>query len=135
MKRQLLGALLSLACAFLAYAQAPVVKLKLRALLVGGQLNQKPVPFVLVTLKGPGKSTSISELKTGLDGLAEKELPAGKYLLSVSKAVDFDGKRYSWNMEVNLAGAGQTILLSNDNAKIENAPAATNPICRNNSSV
>ena len=127
MKRPLLGTLLSLACAFLTYAQAPVVKLKLRALLVDSQLNQKPVPFVVVALKGPGNSAGIAELKTGLDGLAEKELPAGKYLLTVSKSVDFDGKRYSWNMEVNLAGAEQTILLSNDNAKIENAPAAINP--------
>ena len=79
MKRPLLGTLLPLACAFLTYAQAPVVKLKLRALLVDSQLNQKPVPFVVVALKGPGNSAGIAELKTGLDGLAEKDLPVGKY--------------------------------------------------------
>jgi S1-C subfamily serine protease len=128
MKTQLWGVLLSLTCTFLTCAQAPVVKVKLRVVLVDSQLNQKPVPFVLVTLKDPGSSTGVTEMKTGLDGIAEKDLPAGKYLLSVSKAVDFDGKRYSWEMEVNLAGAAQTILLSNDNAKIENAPAAANAL-------
>jgi hypothetical protein len=126
MKRQLWGVLLSLTCAFLTCAQSPVVKVKFRVLLVDSQLNQKPVPFVLVTLKGPGNSAGITEMKTGLDGTAEKDLPAGKYLLAVSKAVDFDGKRYHWDMEVNLADAAQTILLSNDNAKIENAPAVVN---------
>ncbi|HKB91923.1 MAG TPA: serine protease, partial [Opitutaceae bacterium] len=126
MKRQLLGALLSLVCAFLTYAQAPVVKLKLHALLVDGQLNQRPVPFLVIILKGPGNSTGVTELKTGLDGLADKDLAAGKYLLSVTKPVDFDGKRYSWNMAVNLAGAEQTILLSNDNAKTESVPGAAN---------
>ena len=45
MKRQLWGVLLSLTGTFLTCAQAPVVKVKLRAVLVDSQLNQKPVPL------------------------------------------------------------------------------------------
>jgi hypothetical protein len=57
-----------------------------------------------------------------LDGSAEKVLPAGKYTLSVAKPLDFEGKRYSWKMELTLTGTEQSVVLSNDNATIESAP-------------
>jgi len=127
MKSRLFCVLLTLLLtgAFAAPARLSTVKLKLRAVLVDSQLNQKPVPFIVVTMQGPGDSTGITELKTGLDGAVDKELLAGKYQLAVAKPLDFDGKRYTWKMEVTLAGAEQTIILSNDNAKVEAAPAAT----------
>jgi hypothetical protein len=127
MKRILLAVILAFIGAFLLNAQTATVKVKLRTILVDSQLNQKPVPFLVVTLRGPGASTSATELKTGLDGTAEKELPAGKYTLSVATPMDFDGKQYSWKMDVTLEGGEQTIVLSNDNATVENAPAAANP--------
>jgi hypothetical protein len=122
MKKQLLGTLITLVCAAAISGQAPAVKVKLRAVLVDSQLNQKSVPFLVVDLQGPKPSTGITEIKTGLDGTAEKALDPGKYLLSVTKPTDFDGKRYTWNMELTVAGTEQSIVLSNDNAKTENAP-------------
>ena len=122
MKRHFLALLLSLTCGFYSLAQNPTVKLNLRAVLVDSQLNQKPVPFLVVALTEPGDSTARTELKTGLDGSAEKDLPAGKYTLSVVKPLDFEGKRYSWKMDLTLAGTEQSVVLSNDNATIETAP-------------
>jgi hypothetical protein len=122
MKKQLLGTLITLVCAAAISGQAPTVKVKVRAVLVDSQLNQKSVPFLVVDLQGPKPSTGITEIKTGLDGTAEKALDPGKYLLSVTKPTDFDGKRYTWNMELTVAGTEQSIVLSNDNAKTENAP-------------
>ena len=117
MKTQLFALLLAVTCSLRAQAQTPGVKVRLQVVLVDSQLNQKPVPFFSVNLRAPGVAPA--ELKTGLDGTAEKELAPGKYQLGVPKPIEFSGKRFAWNMEVTIAGAEQTILLSNDNARTE----------------
>lgn len=122
MNRQLFALLLIAACALQAEGQAPSVKVKFQAVLVDNQLNQKPVPFLVVSLQSAGAAAA--ELKTGLDGTAEQQLAPGTYHLSTPKPIEFNGKRFAWNMEVSVAGTEQTILLSNDNAKIEEIPAA-----------
>jgi S1-C subfamily serine protease len=92
---------------------------------VDSELNQKPVPFLSVTLKGAATSL---DLKTRLDGSAETALPPGTYTITTAKPVDFDGKRYSWTLRVALTGAEKTIDLTNENAKAEeNATVATHP--------
>ena len=121
MKTQLFALLLAATCSLQAQAQTPRVKVRLQVVLVDSQLNQKPVPFFAVNLQAPGVAPT--ELKTGLDGTAEKEFAPGIYQLAVPKPIEFSGKRFAWNMEVTIAGAEQTILLSNDNAKTEDVPA------------
>jgi hypothetical protein len=106
-------------------SQSRPVKVHLHVILVDAELNQKPVPFLNVTLKG---ATTSAELKTRLDGAAETTLPPGAYTVTTAKPVDFDGKRYSWSLRVTLAGTEKTIDLTNENAKAEdNAPAAPVP--------
>src|SRR5580765_7095746 len=54
MKKQLLSTLIILVCAAAISGQAPAVKVKLRAVLVDSQLNQKSVPFLVVDQKRNG---------------------------------------------------------------------------------
>ncbi|HET8925195.1 MAG TPA: S1C family serine protease [Candidatus Acidoferrum sp.] len=116
MRRIFSLAVVLLSFAFGAQAQSGPVKVRVRVILVDSELNQKPVPFFVVSLKTGGKAT---EVKTGLDGTAETRLPAGKYTVATPKPMELGGKRFSWSLPVTLAGAEQTIDLTNDNAKSE----------------
>jgi len=98
------------------------VKVHVRAVLVDRELNQKPVPFLLVSLRSGGKS---SEVKTGLDGTAEIQLPRGKYTIATPKPTELGGQRFSWNMTVELSGGEQNVDLTNDNAKSEDISPST----------
>jgi S1-C subfamily serine protease len=109
------------ACVFAAQSQSRPVKVHVHVILVDSELNQKPVPFLNVTLRGAATS---SDLKTRLDGTAETTLPPGAYTVTTAKPVDFDGKRYSWSLRVTLTGIEKTIDLTNENAKAEDNAAA-----------
>ena len=113
-----------LACAFALPAQQSSVKVRVRIVLVDKDLNQKPVPFLVVSLKGVVKT---AEVKTGLDGTAETSLPRGTYAVTTPKAVELAGKRFSWNLQVKLSGDEQSLDLSNDNAKTEEVSEAAPP--------
>jgi hypothetical protein len=95
----------------------------LRVVLIDQELNQKPVPFFVVSFKG---ATKTSEVKTGLDGTVQTRLAAGRYTVTVAKPAELAGKLYRWNLPVTLAGSEQNLDLTNDNAKIEEiaTPAA-----------
>lgn len=108
--------------------QTQLVNVKLRVLLVDKDLNQKPVPFQIVSFRDLGNTSPSIELKTDLDGKAEKQLSPGRYAITTLKPVEFGGKRYTWNLELVITGAEQRIDLTNDNAKIEDAaPGAASP--------
>jgi S1-C subfamily serine protease len=124
MKRLCWSVAILFACAFAAQAQSRSVKVHVHVILVDSELNQKPVPFLNVTLKGAATS---SDVKTRLDGAAETTLPPGAYTVTTAKPVDFDGKRYSWSLRVTLTGAEKTIDLTNENAKSEDNAAADPP--------
>ena len=113
-----------LASAFALSAQQNTVKVRVRIVLVDKDLNQKPVPFLVVSLKGVVKTT---EVKTGLDGTAETSLPRGIYTVTTPKAVELAGKRFSWNLQVKLSGGEQSLDLNNDNAKTEEVSEAAPP--------
>ncbi len=101
-------------------APAQTVNVKLHIVLVDRDLNQKPVPSFRVTLQPKDTpATEPIELKTALDGTCEKPIPAGRYKLTSVQPIEFQGKRYSWLMEVTLSGAQQTVELTNDNATAE----------------
>src|SRR5215472_12033640 len=105
---------LLLVCTCAAQSPTDLVKVHIRVVLVDGELNQKPVPFLLVSLKSGAKS---SEVKTGLDGTAEIKLPRGKYTITTPKPTELGGQRFSWSMAVELSGDEQNLDLTNDNAK------------------
>lgn len=99
-----------------AWASPNSVKVHVRVILVDKDLNQKPVPFFVVDLKSAAKTV---EVKTGLDGNVETQLPPGKYNVSSTKPAELGGKRFSWDIQITFSGAQQNIDLTNDNAKIE----------------
>lgn len=106
------------------HAQAPEVALKVHAVLVDKDLNQKPVPHLAITLHrtdAPGPAIS---LKTTLEGRAEISLPPGKYKLTTPEPLEFQGQRYQWELEFTLAAAEVLLELSNDNAKVTPLAAA-----------
>lgn len=109
-----------------AQAQTPAaVHVKVRAILVDKDLNQKPVPRLALSLQRTDATGEPIALKTGFDGSAEADLPAGKYRLTAPGPVEFQGKRYSWDMEITISGSEFSLDLSNDNAKTTDAaPAA-----------
>jgi S1-C subfamily serine protease len=106
-------------------ARPDVVKVHVRVILVDKDLNQKPVPFLVVSMKGAAKA---AEIKTGLDGSAETQLPPGKYTVTTAKAAELGNKRFSWDVRITLSGSEQNVDLTNDNAKVEEvAVPATSP--------
>jgi S1-C subfamily serine protease len=126
--------LLTLAIAFLSAVsfqpQTPPVHVKIHAVLVDKDLNQKPVPFLAIKIKN-STAGSEQEIKTGLDGSAQLDLAEGHFIFSTAKTVEFSGKKYLWNIEADVKGTEQAIDLTNDNAKTENAapdaaPASVN---------
>jgi S1-C subfamily serine protease len=108
--------------------QAAPVHVKLRIVLLDKDLNQKPVPFFVVRLQKEGASDPPAELKTDLDGKAEKEFPPGRYTLSSAKPIDFQGQRYSWNFQLQITDGEQHLDLTNDNAKTEALPPTVSAV-------
>src|SRR6266849_5542430 len=124
MKRYLSVILLGLVSAWATLAQPNLVKVRVRVILVDQELSQKPVPFFVVALKSAAKS---AEVKTSLEGIAEAQLPPGRFTVSSPKPAELGGRRFSWNIQVSLSGAVHNIDLTNDNAKVEEiaAPASS----------
>jgi hypothetical protein len=107
-----------------ARAQGDLVKVRIKAVLVSKDLNQKPVPHLnLQFIDGSPDGERIA-VKTNLDGLAEITLKPGMYHLLCS-GIEFEGHRYVWDIEISVSVESQTVELSNDNATVtETAPAA-----------
>ena len=127
MPRPFLAALAAFLFAIFPQAQLQQVHVNVRVILVDKDLNQKPVPFLPVKVKNTA-SKAEQEVKTGLDGTAQTDLTPGRFVFSTAKPVDFGGKKYSWSFEADVKGTAQEIVLTNDNAKIEEgAPEAKSP--------
>src|SRR5260370_8779724 len=126
MIRLLRFAVLLSVCARGVQASPDLVKVKVRGILVDRDLNQKPVPFLLVSLKSGSKS---SEAKTGLDGTVETQLPPGKYMITTPKPAELGDRRFSWNMTLTITCAPAHVHLTTANTKTEqlSAPAPAPP--------
>jgi S1-C subfamily serine protease len=119
MRRYLLRALLIVSVAAPMLAQTESAKVQIRAILVDKDLNQKPVPFLSISLEPANSATTGSlGIKTGLDGTAEGDLPPGKYSLQTDAPIEFQGKRYSWSLDIVVIAPVTSITLSNDNATV-----------------
>jgi hypothetical protein len=95
---------------------APPLNIKIRVALFDRDLNLKPVPRLVITLK-PASGVPVTA-QTTLDGVAEVELPAGTYQLTTDKPAELFGKQYLWDLEVKVTKTDQLIELSNDNAEV-----------------
>src|SRR5262249_40283732 len=118
MKRTLVGIAVLLSVTTLC-AQEDTVAVKIRAILVDKDLNPKPVPKLLINLQSidPSSQAQPSSVTTGFDGLVETRLPLGRYHLTTPRAVEFQGKKYSWDLVWEMARPETHLDLSVDNAK------------------
>lgn len=116
------GSFLLLALA--GYAQdEPKAEVHIKAILLDRDLNQKPVgknKFTVIPFDSPSASTT--DITTNFDGVANVLLAPGKYRVVSVQPLDFQGKRYSWNVELTVAASGTTLELSNDNATQSESP-------------
>lgn len=105
--------------------EPPTFAVNVKAVLVDKNLNQKPVAKVRFTListeGGPAKTIDVT---TNFDGVLQVSVPAGKYRLVSAQPLDFQGKRYSWNIAIIVKSPAASVELSNDNALISDSPVA-----------
>jgi S1-C subfamily serine protease len=105
-------------------SQVETVKVKVRVILVDKDLNQKPVPHLTVALAPDSVApNNANEVKTDFGGYAEIQMPPGKYRMTTPEGVDFQGRHYSWETEINVGGESVSVDLSNDSARITDPPA------------
>jgi len=105
-------------------SQVESSKVKVRVILVDKDLNQKPVPRITVVLAADSIDPDSShEAKTDFGGNAEFQAPPGKYRMTTPQGVDFQGRHYAWDMEINVSDGSISVDLSNDNARITDSPS------------
>jgi len=106
-----------------ALAQIAPIQCRIHVALVDKDLNLKAVPRLSLTVRGIAPPREPVILKTGFDGLAQIDLPPGRYRLSSSGPTEFQGKRYLWDTEITVSDKENLIELSNDNAQISEVAA------------
>jgi hypothetical protein len=110
------------------HSQVQTSKVKVRVILVDQDLNQKPVPHLVVVLGAESVNpVSSLDVKTDFGGNAEFLVPPGKYRLTTPQGVDFQGRHYAWEMEIKVSGESATLDLSNDNARVTDPPSVEPP--------
>src|ERR1041385_3306960 len=100
-----------------AFGQNSNVNLKVRAALYDRDLNLKPIPNLAIKLvpAPPSTGAPVSD-QTTLDGVAEIQVPAGKYRVVTDKPVELFDKSFLWDFEADLSRPENTLELSNANA-------------------
>jgi S1-C subfamily serine protease len=131
MKRRaqvLIPLLLSLS---LVFAQEPLPKVQISAFVVDNDLHVRAVPkLTLVVDSSPRNESTQVRIVTNLEGVAELSLPVGKYKVTTPNPIEFQGKKFTWEVEFAVNSTTENKLeLSNDNAVIEKStsPASPNP--------
>lgn len=105
---------------------AAATPVHVRAILIDGQLNQKPVPRLELRIAS-ATDAAVATARTGFDGHVDLELPPGRYTLTTPSGVSFDGQSYSWRLRLTIKAAPLTVTLSNDNALAPISPALVRP--------
>lgn len=127
MKKAIFVAVCLLCLAGSSWSQAEICTVKVQAILVDKDLNQKPVPHLSIDLIADGSAVeSPHEIKTDFEGKAEFQVPPGKYRLTTPQGVDFQGQHYFWETEIEASGPSVAMDLSNDNARVV-GPSAAEP--------
>lgn len=102
-------------------------KVTIKVALVDKELNVKPVPKFALTLQKvavgetPDAAAPVTVM-TGFDGTAATTLAPGSYVIKSDKAIEFDGKSYTWSVPFQVeAGRDVALELSSDNATMTQA--------------
>jgi S1-C subfamily serine protease len=105
--------------------QSERATLKVRVVLVDGDLNQKPVPRLLLKVERvDGTGAEAATARTSFEGTAELTLAPGRYRIATPDGVEFQGARYQWSEEIAVRELGSSLELSNDNAAVTPLAAA-----------
>jgi S1-C subfamily serine protease len=124
MRRTLRIAVFSLFVVTLAITQdTDKVPVSFKAILLDRDLNQKPVAkakFTVLSMDGGPNATM--DVTTTFDGVAQVSLPPGKYRIVSVQPLDFQNKRFSWNVEFTASAPSTSVELSNDNATTSDSP-------------
>jgi S1-C subfamily serine protease len=100
--------------------------LSARVILVTADLSLKPVPKKRFRIVPHGADAASKELSTSFEGGIDIALAPGRYRLRTESAVEFEGKRFSWDVEFEIEpGSTTAVELSNDNAAIESGTVTT----------
>src|ERR1700722_3604083 len=100
-------------------SQQQISKVRVRAILVDKDLNQKPVPHLPIVLASDSGNPEMSlEVKTDFGGNAEFQAPPGKNQMTTPEGVDFQGRHFAWKTEIDVSEVSVSVDLSNDNAQI-----------------
>jgi S1-C subfamily serine protease len=106
------------------WTQTDPTAVTVRVILVDKDLNQKPVPHLALQLAADaGNSENAHQARTDFDGRAEFQALPGKYRLTTPQGVDFQGRHYAWDVEVDVTDKSVSVDLSNDNARAADAVA------------
>jgi S1-C subfamily serine protease len=127
MRKVLLFGALFLSIVPVSRAQTENATLKVRAVLLDDDLNQKPVPRLLLKAeRSDGAGGEAVTARTSFDGTAELALAPGRYRITTPDGIQFQTRRYRWDQEIAVSGTSNLLELSNDNAvAISSSPAAT----------
>jgi len=97
-----------------------MAKLTIRAMVVDRDLNVKPIPKFVFNLE-PTSNHSGSEtltITTGVNGIGEIGVLPARYRISSVRALTFEGKQFSWDLQTTVTSPETVVELSNDNARI-----------------
>lgn len=109
--------------AFRVQAQETPCSFQVVAQLVTKNLDLKAIPKLKIYLR-ESIATRRTEFSTGFDGRLSGQLRCGSYSLTTGDPVEFEGKKYSWDLKVDLVpGSVKNIELSVDNATAELVPS------------
>ncbi|MGA2989736.1 MAG: serine protease [Candidatus Korobacteraceae bacterium] len=96
-----------------------IAKLRIKAAIVDSDLNVKPIPKLKLVLRSVPPQAQEIQATTNFDGVAEVDIAIGTYALASVQPLQFQGRQYSWAVNVSVPAEGKSIELSVDNAHIE----------------
>ena len=107
------------------WSQADTSTVKVQAILVDKDLNQKPVPHLAIHVVADASPLGRPrDGKTDFEGKADFQASPGKYRLTTPQGVDFQGHHYVWEVQIDVRGPSVSVDLSNDNARVADPPTA-----------
>jgi len=97
---------------------------RIQVALVVGELEVKPVPLYAFRLVGDPDSSLVIQARSGLDGRAEGQAPAGNYHVVGDSPARANGVAYAWNVPLTIeSGTAATLELTNANASTDSTIA------------
>jgi S1-C subfamily serine protease len=111
-------------------AQPTPAPVTITGAIVLADMTVRPLPLLALEIVSATDSTNRVELRTGLDGKVIKPVMPGMYQLRSTSEVVLEGKRYRWEMPIEISAPVTSLELTNANAivdVVQQAAADTRP--------